>query len=105
MIPLIILDHLILQIFSLLLKSILNVVEDLSFTQLSLSGTPYPILFVLLYLFRHFCLGLRFIFFLQSFSLSLLGLIYWIFELEPASLSVGQCFHRKGGAYVFCCGH
>src|SRR2546426_9574282 len=88
MIPLIILDHLILQIFSLFLKSILNVVEDLSFTQLPLSGTPYPILFVLLCLFHPFCLGLRLTFFLHSFSLSLLGLIYWILELEPAFLSV-----------------
>src|SRR5207245_4841784 len=62
MISLIILDHPILQIFSLFLYSILNKVEDLSFTQLPLSGTPYLILFVLLCLFHHFCLGLRLIF-------------------------------------------
>ena len=68
-IPLIILDHLILPIFSLFPKSILNVVEDLSFTQLSLSGSPYPNLFVILCLFHHFCLGLRHLF-LHSFSLS-----------------------------------
>src|SRR5207245_8251216 len=49
-----------------------NVVShfNLSFTQLPLSGTPYPILFVLLCLFHPFCLGLRLTFFLHSFSLS-----------------------------------
>src|SRR5207245_1404192 len=62
--------HPFLQIFSLFLKSILNKVEDLSFTQLPLSETPYLILFVLLCLFHPFCLGLGLIFFLHSFSLS-----------------------------------
>ena len=34
-------------------------------------------------------------------SISLLGPIHWILELELTSLSVDQRFHRKGGACVF----
>src|SRR5207245_7742586 len=45
-------------------------IEDPSFKQLPISGTLFPILFVLLCLFHPFCLGLRLIFFLHSFSLS-----------------------------------